>query len=110
MAVDHRLLNRMQVSVFAAQSFDRDQFFPVDSRQKLYAGIYGLEFNVCTASINLDENNSAGSAVSLGTTLFRTLERQVLPQELQYGPRRIGNRRLNDVAIEQEPDTRCRHS
>ena len=110
MLVDHRLLYRMQIAVVAKQSFDRDQFLAINSRKELDAGIYGLEFDIFAASINLDYDECAGTAIPLGTTLFRAFECEVFAQELQYSARWIDDVCLDDVAIEHETDGRCRHT
>lgn len=104
MLVDHRLLYRMQIAALAEQSFDRDEFLAIKSRQELDAGVYGLEFDTFAASINLDYDDCAGTAVPFGTTFFRAFECEVLSQELQYGARWIDDVGLDDVAIEHETD------
>ena len=80
MAINHRLLYRMQITTLAPQPFNRDQFLAVNSRQELNTGVDSLEFDTLAATIDLDDHNGAGTTVPFGTSFFRAFECQVFAQ------------------------------
>ena len=80
----------MQPSIFAAQSFNRDQLLAIECRQELYAGIDRLDLNTLATAVALYNDDRARTAIPLGTAFLGSRHPQIFTQELQDRARRVG--------------------
>src|SRR5437867_2262090 len=102
MAIDHGALHRMQRVVVALQTFDGEQFLPVQRWQKLDARIDRTKPH--TRSVELGDDYGARATVALGASFLGSGSAQVLAQEIEHGARGIDVPDSNDFAIENEAD------
>src|SRR5947207_956643 len=100
MAVDERLLDRMQRAIIASQALDGDQLLAVERRDKLNARIDRAKSHA--AVLELADDDGTCAAIALGTAFLRTGATQILAQILKHRPRRIDIVQRDDVTVERE--------
>ena len=103
MAINHRLLHRMQLAS-RIEALDCDEFFAIERRQKLYAGVDRPKGQIVTISIEFGEHYRAGTTVTFGAALFRSGSIDIFAKELQHGSSWIDVADFNDLAVEHKPN------
>ena len=89
MAVDHRLLHRMQRTVRLTQVLDRQQRLAVQRRQELDACVDGLELDRAGVG-QLADDDRARAAVAFRAAFLGAGAMRVLAQVLQHGAGNVG--------------------
>ena len=104
MAVDQRLLHRVQRTVALLQVLDREQGLAVERRQELDAGIDGAQRQAAHDAAgggrearDLADHDRAGTAVTLVATFLGAVARGVLAQPVEHAARRVRIRHLDDL-------------
>jgi hypothetical protein len=92
MAVEHRLLHRMEGFLGRAQAFGRDHFAPINRWQHADAGIDSAVIDSIARC--LAQHHGAGTAIALGTAFFHAMATQPVAQALKQ---RLGGGRIRDL-------------
>src|SRR5262245_22069334 len=101
-AVDHRLLHRMQRTVGALEALDGDELLAVERRDKLDARVDGAEAHAI--AFELGQHYRARAAVALGTAFLGSGPAEILAQEVENALGRRDTLDRADPAVEREPD------
>ena len=97
-AIDHRLLHRMQAAVRAFQMLDRQQLAAVQRRQEADAGIDRLVAQ--PSAIEPADDDGAGAAIALGAAFLAAGTRAVIAQPVEHGQGRVDARQADDLTIQ----------
>src|SRR5262245_12031665 len=92
----------MQSAVGLTQVLHREQRLAVEGRHELQTGIYRLHGESIT--LQLAENDGAGTAVALGAALFRSGLPEIFTQEIEYHFGRGDIAHGRDLAIQRKID------
>src|SRR5438105_2110782 len=101
-ALDHRLLHRMQSAVLAAQAFDGDKRLAVERWHELDARIDSAIAQ--RAVVDFRRDNGARAAIAFGAAFFRARASAIFAQVLKHGARRIHVAERDDLAVERKTD------
>ncbi|MNT16227.1 hypothetical protein D3C72_1513180 [compost metagenome] len=88
MALNHRLLHRVQATVGLLQVFHGKQGLAIESGRELDAGIDGLHLEL--AVHQAADDHRAGAAIAFGAAFLGARAMQILAQVLQHSLRRGG--------------------
>jgi hypothetical protein len=98
-AIDQRLLHRMQRAVRLAQVFNGKERAAIEGRQELDAGVDRLEAHR-TACVAFAEDNRTGAAIAFRAAFLGAGAARVLAQVLEHGTGGGGTRDFADrVAV-----------
>src|SRR5438046_3388764 len=100
MAVNERLLDRMQCAVCAGQALDGDELFAVERRHELDARIDRAKADA--VAVKLAHDDSTGTAIALGAAFLGSDAAEVLAQNLEDRASRVDGIERDDVAVERE--------
>ena len=104
-AVDERLLDRMQRAVCAGQALDGDELLAVERRHELDARIDRAKAD--PAAVKLADDDGTGAAIAFGTAFLGSGAAQILAQKLKDRAGRVDGIERNDVAVEREANRRA---
>src|SRR5262245_40387822 len=92
----------MQSAVRLTQVLHREQRLAIEGRHELYTGVDRLHGESIT--LQLADNDSAGTAVALGAALFRSGLTEIFAQEIEYHLGRGDITHGRDLAIQRKID------
>ena len=101
-AVDHRLLDRVQPSVGALEVLDGEQLAAVQGRHELNAGVDGAVVEPRT--IRLGDDHGAGTAVALVAPFLGPRPASCQPQPVEHRLGRVDPVELDQLVAEEEAD------
>ncbi len=102
MAIDHRLLCRVEPCAGPVETLHSDELLAVQSRQELDAGVHRSEQEAVAAAVEFGDRDCTCAAITFGAAFLGTRSAQVLAKKLQHRARRVDVFQFNDLAVQHE--------